>query len=276
MAFPPATPRLPERLAGVFLDRAAGCRLRLGNPETSTFAGMCRERYRNNLTNPRRSRWFRQGLPRHQGRSSTRDGGRTTTRAPADFGAIGALVQRDMPLGRAGWTIVELRPAVQLRVPRRARGTATRRRRDRRCPGGGGCTLRTGGPPLGVLGARCCGARRSPPAKALSLHRALSWGGDHVPANQTARRALIAARSFWRDWLPPRPGKRRPSVEALPRPQRPHPGNRSATLHRAIMATSSRPHCRKRRRHVTGTVPFALDKGTRHFAVRGRCCSGWV
>jgi len=54
--------------------------------------------------------------------------------------------------------------------------------------------------PLGVLGARCYG--RTTLAEGQSAYVALSWGGGHVPADQDdAFSALNTTVDFWRDWL---------------------------------------------------------------------------
>ena len=123
-------------------------------------------------------------------------------RAPADFGAVGALVRIATCISGRVEAVVNCGAAVQLR--------GHRRHVELQGDGYDAMTITAaegdvhlevaGTVPLGVMGARCYG--RTTLTAGQSAFVALSWGGDHVPANQDeAFSALSTTVDFWRDWL---------------------------------------------------------------------------
>jgi alpha,alpha-trehalase len=123
-------------------------------------------------------------------------------RAPADFGAVGALVRIATCISGRVEAVVNCGPlfsygAVGGTWAYRGEGydamTITAAEGDLRLE-------LAGSVPLGVLGARCYG--RTTLAKGQSVFVALSWGDSNVPASQDdAAAALATTVDFWRDWL---------------------------------------------------------------------------
>ncbi|MCW2907828.1 MAG: Family 15 glycosyl hydrolase [Actinomycetia bacterium] len=123
-------------------------------------------------------------------------------RAPADFGAVGALVRVATCISGRVEVAVNCAPLFDYG---RTGGTWSYQ--------GDGYDAMTiaaaegdvhldlaGTVPLGVLGARCYG--RTSLAEGQSAFVALSWGGGHVPASQEeAFSALNCTVDFWRGWL---------------------------------------------------------------------------
>jgi GH15 family glucan-1,4-alpha-glucosidase len=123
-------------------------------------------------------------------------------RAPADFGAVGALVRVATCISGRVEVAVNCAPLFDYG---RTGGTWSYQ--------GDGYDAMTiaaaegdvhldlaGTVPLGVLGARCYG--RTSLAEGQSAFVALSWGGGHVPASQDeAFSALSTTVDFWRGWL---------------------------------------------------------------------------
>ena len=123
-------------------------------------------------------------------------------RAPADFGAVGALVRIA--------TCISGRVEVAVNCGAlfdygRAGGTWSYKGDSYDAmtltPSEGDLKLEVSGTiPLGVLGARCYG--RTTLAAGQSAYVALSWGDGQVPASQDeALRTLNCTVEFWRDWL---------------------------------------------------------------------------
>src|ERR1019366_2766980 len=123
-------------------------------------------------------------------------------RAPADFGAVGALVRVATCISGRVEVVVNCAPLFDYGRT----GGAWSYQGDSYdamtiAPKEGDVQLELAGSiPLGVLGARCYG--RTTLAEGQSAFVALSWGGGNVPASQDeALRALKTTVDFWRDWL---------------------------------------------------------------------------
>ena len=123
-------------------------------------------------------------------------------RAPADFGAVGALVRIATCISGRVEIAVNCGPLFDYG---RAGGTWSYKGDSYDAmtltPAEGDLQLQVSGTvPLGVLGARCYG--RTTLTEGQSAYVALSWGGAQVPASQDeALRALTCTVDFWRDWL---------------------------------------------------------------------------
>ena len=122
-------------------------------------------------------------------------------RAPADFGAVGALIRIATCI--SGRVEVALNCGPQFDYGRTG-GTWSYKGDNYDAmtltPAEGDLRLEVSGTvPLGVLGARCYG--RTTLAEGQSAYVALSWGGQ-VPADlDAAQAALNCTVEFWRDWL---------------------------------------------------------------------------
>ena len=123
-------------------------------------------------------------------------------RAPADFGAVGALVRIATCISGRVEVVVNCAPLFNYG----ATGGTWSYKGDGYdamtiTAAEGDVHLEVAGTiPLGVMSARCYG--RTTLAAGQSAFVALSWGGDHVPANQDeAFSALSTTVDFWRDWL---------------------------------------------------------------------------
>ena len=123
-------------------------------------------------------------------------------RAPADFGAVGALVRIATCISGRVEIAVNCGPLFDYG---RVGGTWSYQGDSYDAmtltPAEGDLQLQVSGTvPLGVLGARCYG--RTTLTEGQSAYVALSWGGAQVPASQDeALRALNCTVDFWRDWL---------------------------------------------------------------------------
>ena len=123
-------------------------------------------------------------------------------RAPADFGAVGALVRIATCISGRVEVAVNCGPLFDYG---RVGGTWSYQGDSYDAmtltPAEGDLQLQVSGTvPLGVLGARCYG--RTTLTEGQSAYVALSWGGAQVPASQDeALRALNCTVDFWRDWL---------------------------------------------------------------------------
>jgi GH15 family glucan-1,4-alpha-glucosidase len=123
-------------------------------------------------------------------------------RAPADFGAVGALVRIATCISGRVEAVVNCGPQFNYGV---AGGTWSYKGDSYDAmviaAAEGDLHLEVAGTiPLGVMGARCYG--RTTLTEGQSAFVTLSWGGDHVPANQDeAFSALNTTVGFWRDWL---------------------------------------------------------------------------
>ena len=123
-------------------------------------------------------------------------------RAPADFGAVGALVRIATCISGRVEVAVNCGPLFDYG---RAGGTWSYKGDSYDAmtltPSEGDLKLEVSGTiPLGVLGARCYG--RTTLAAGQSAYVALSWGDGQVPASQDeALRTLNCTVEFWRDWL---------------------------------------------------------------------------
>ena len=123
-------------------------------------------------------------------------------RAPADFGAIGALVRTATCISGQVEVVVDCSPLFDYGTT----GGTWSYRGDGYdvmtvAPEEGDLRLELAGNiPLGVFGARCYG--RTTLTDGESAYVTLSWGGSNVPASQDeAVSALNATVDFWRDWL---------------------------------------------------------------------------
>ncbi len=123
-------------------------------------------------------------------------------RAPADLGAVGALVRIATCISGRVEAVVNCGPLFNYG----ATGGTWSYTGDGYdamtiTPAEGDVHLQVAGTiPLGVLGARCYG--RTTLTAGQSAFVTLSWGSDHVPANQDeAFSALSTTVDFWRDWL---------------------------------------------------------------------------
>ena len=123
-------------------------------------------------------------------------------RAPADFGAVGALIRIATCISGRVEVAVNCGPQFDYG---RTGGTWSYKGDSYDAmtltPSEGDLKLEVSGTiPLGVLGARCYG--RTTLAAGQSAYVALSWGDGQVPASQDeALRALNCTVDFWRDWL---------------------------------------------------------------------------
>jgi GH15 family glucan-1,4-alpha-glucosidase len=123
-------------------------------------------------------------------------------RAPADFGAVGALVRIATCISGRVEVMVNCGPLFDYG---RTGGTWSYQGDSYDsmtiAAAEGDLQLElTGTIPLGVLGARCYG--RTTLTAGQSAFVSLSWGGGHVPADQDeASRALSTTVDYWRDWL---------------------------------------------------------------------------
>jgi GH15 family glucan-1,4-alpha-glucosidase len=123
-------------------------------------------------------------------------------RAPADFGAVGALVRIATCISGRVEVAVNCGPLFDYG---RAGGSWSYKGDSYDAmtltPAEGDMQLDVSGTvPLGVLGARCYG--RTTLAEGQSAYVALSWGGAQVPVSQDeAMRTLNCTVDFWRDWL---------------------------------------------------------------------------
>ena len=123
-------------------------------------------------------------------------------RAPADVGAVGALVRIATCISGRVEVAVNCGPLFDYGRT----GGAWSYQGDSYdamtlTPAEGDMQLELSGTvPLGVLGARCYG--RTTLTAGQSAYVALSWGDGQVPASQDeALRALNCTVDFWRDWL---------------------------------------------------------------------------
>jgi alpha,alpha-trehalase len=123
-------------------------------------------------------------------------------RAPADFGAVGALVRIATCISGRVEAVVNCAPSFNY-------GT-TGGKWDYKGDGYDAMTIApsegdvrldlSGTIPLGVLGARCYG--RTTLTQGQSAFVALSWGDARVPASlDEAQRSLDTTVNYWRDWL---------------------------------------------------------------------------
>ncbi len=123
-------------------------------------------------------------------------------RAPADFGAVGALVRIATCISGRVEVAVNCGPLFDYG---RAGGTWSYKGDSYDAmtltPSEGDLKLEVSGTiPLGVLGARCYG--RTTLAAGQSAYVALSWGDGQVPADLDAAQATLNCTvDFWRDWL---------------------------------------------------------------------------
>ena len=123
-------------------------------------------------------------------------------RAPADFGAVGALVRIATCISGRVEVAVNCGPLFDYgRTGGTWSYTGDNYDAMTLTPAEGDLKLELSGTvPLGVLGARCYG--RTTLAAGQSAYVALSWGDGQVPASQDeALRTLNCTVNFWRDWL---------------------------------------------------------------------------
>ncbi len=123
-------------------------------------------------------------------------------RAPADFGAIGALVRIATCISGRVEVVVNCAPLFDYgRTGGKWSYQGDGYDAMSIAAAEGDVHLDVAGSiPLGVLGPRCYG--RTTLAEGQSAYVALSWGGGHVPADQDeAFSALNTTVDFWRDWL---------------------------------------------------------------------------
>src|SRR5580693_8758727 len=123
-------------------------------------------------------------------------------RAPADFGAVGALVRIATCISGRVEAVVNCGPLFNYGS---VGGTWNYQGDGYEAmtiaPKEGDLQLELAGSiPLGVIGARSYG--RTTLTQGQSAFVTLSWGGDHVPASQDeAFSAMNTTVDFWRDWL---------------------------------------------------------------------------
>jgi alpha,alpha-trehalase len=123
-------------------------------------------------------------------------------RAPADFGAVGALVRIATCISGRVEAVVNCGPLFDYgRTGGKWSYKGDSYDSMTIVPAEGDVQLELAGSvPLGVLGARSYG--RTTLTQGQSTFVVLSWGDSHVPANQDeAFRALDTTVNFWRDWL---------------------------------------------------------------------------
>ena len=123
-------------------------------------------------------------------------------RAPADFGAVGALVRIATCISGRVEAVVNCAPLFNYgTIGGTWSYTGDGYNAMTIAPEEGDVRLELAGSiPLGVLGARCYG--RTTLTQGQSAFVALSWGGGDVPANQDeAFATLNTTVDFWRDWL---------------------------------------------------------------------------
>ena len=123
-------------------------------------------------------------------------------RAPADFGAVGALVRIATCISGRVEAVVNCNPQFDYgRTAGQWSYQGDGYDAMSITPAEGDVHLDLAGSiPLGVLGARCYG--RTTLAEGQSAYVALSWGGGHAPADlDEALRTLNCTVDFWRDWL---------------------------------------------------------------------------
>ena len=123
-------------------------------------------------------------------------------RAPADFGAVGALVRIATCISGRVEVMVNCDPQFDYgRTSGRWNYQGDGYDAMSITPAEGQVHLDLAGSlPLGVLGARCYG--RTSLTAGQSAFVALSWGDGHAPADlDEAQRTLNCTVDFWRDWL---------------------------------------------------------------------------
>jgi GH15 family glucan-1,4-alpha-glucosidase len=123
-------------------------------------------------------------------------------RAPADFGAVGALVRIATCISGRVEVAVNCAPLFEYgRTAGQWSYQGDGYEAMSVAPAEGNVRLDVAGTiPLGVLGARCYG--RTTLTEGQSAFVALSWGGGHVPASlDEALGSLNCTVDFWRDWL---------------------------------------------------------------------------
>jgi alpha,alpha-trehalase len=123
-------------------------------------------------------------------------------RAPADFGAVGALIRIATCISGRVEVAVNCGPLFDYgRTGGTWSYTGDSYDAMTLTPAEGDLKLEvTGTVPLGVLGARCYG--RTTLAEGQSAYVALSWGDGQVPADLDAAQATLTCTvDFWRDWL---------------------------------------------------------------------------
>jgi GH15 family glucan-1,4-alpha-glucosidase len=123
-------------------------------------------------------------------------------RAPADFGAVGALIRIATCISGRVEVAVNCGPQFDYgRTGGKWSYKGDSYDAMTLTPAEGDLRLDVSGTvPLGVLGARCYG--RTTLAAGQSAYVALSWGDGQVPASQDeALRTLNCTVDFWRDWL---------------------------------------------------------------------------
>jgi alpha,alpha-trehalase len=123
-------------------------------------------------------------------------------RAPADFGAVGALVRIATCISGRVEVMVNCDPQFDYgRTSGRWNYQGDGYDAMSVTPAEGQVHLDLAGSiPLGVLGARCYG--RTSLTAGQSAFVALSWGDGHAPADlDEAQRTLNCTVDFWRDWL---------------------------------------------------------------------------
>ena len=123
-------------------------------------------------------------------------------RAPADFGAVGALVRIATCISGRVEAVVNCNPQFEYgRTAGQWNYQGDGYDAMSITPAEGDVHLDLAGSiPLGVLGARCYG--RTTLAEGQSAFVALSWAGGRAPADlDEAQRTLNCTVDFWRDWL---------------------------------------------------------------------------
>ena len=194
-------------------------------------------------------------------------------RAPADFGAVGALVRIATCISGRVEAVVNCGPQFNYG----AVGGTWSYNGDSYdamaiASAEGDIRLELAGTiPLGVISARCYG--RTTLTEGQSAFVTLSWGGDHVPASlDEAFSALNTTVGFWRDWLS--------SAKIPDHPWKPYLDRSALTLKGlsyaptgAIMAasTTSLPETPGGARNWTTGTP---GSGTRRSC--SARCTGWV
>ena len=194
-------------------------------------------------------------------------------RAPADFGAVGALVRIATCISGRVEVVVNCGPQFNYGT---AGGTWSYKGDGYDAmtitPHEGDLQLELAGNiPLGVLGARCYG--RTTLTQGQSAFVALSWGGGGVPGSQDeAFSALNTTVDFWRNWLS--------SAKVPDHPWKPYLDRSALTLKGlsyaptgAIMAASTTSLPETPAGRGTGTTGSPGSGTRRSCSVR---CTGWV